>query len=104
LRPEDRTPFFAVTIDEVFDFRLTPSLRAEAGFRAPVFGTTTDRFRSLRAICAIVVTSRMSAGVRYNPAFRTSGKALISLMSRIHAVGLSVKPQTCRTLVRLMMT
>jgi hypothetical protein len=46
----------------------------------------------------------MSAGVRYNAAFRTLGKALISLVSRIHAAGLSVKPQTCRTLVGLMMT
>ena len=46
----------------------------------------------------------MSAGVRYNPAFRTLGKALIFLLSRIHAVGLSVKPQTRRTLVRLLMT
>jgi hypothetical protein len=104
LRPEDRTPFFAVTINEAFDFRLIPSVRPEAGLRAPFFTTTTDRFRSLRAICAIVVTSAMSAGVRYNAAFRTLGKALISLVSRIHAAGLSVKPQTCRTLVGLMMT
>jgi hypothetical protein len=46
----------------------------------------------------------MSAGVRYNPAFRTLGKALIFLLSRIHAVGLSVKRQTRRTLVRVLMT
>jgi hypothetical protein len=104
LRPDDRTPFFAVTIDEAFDFRLTPPRRPDAGFRAPFFRATTERFRSLRAICAIVVTSAMSAGVRYNAAFRTLGKALISFVSRIHAVGLSVKPQTCRTLVRLLMT
>jgi hypothetical protein len=46
----------------------------------------------------------MSAGIRYNPAFRTLGKALILLVSRIHEVGLSEKPQTWRTLVRLVMT
>ena len=63
-----------------------------------------ERFRIVRAICATVVTSAMSAAVRYNPAFRTLGKALICLVSRIHAVGLAVKPQTCRTLVRLVMT
>jgi hypothetical protein len=91
-------------IDEAFDFRLTPLVRPEAGFRTPFFGTATECFRSFRAICATVVTSAMSAGIRYNPVFRTLGKALISLVSRIHAVGLSDKPQTCRTLVRLVMT
>ena len=104
LCPEDRTPLFAVTIDEAFDFRLILFHRPEAGVRAPFFTTTTDRFRSLRVICAIVVTSVMSAGVRYNAAFRTLGQALSSVVSRFHAAGLSVKPQTRRTLVRLLMT
>ena len=97
-------PFFAVTINEAFDFRLTLVVRPEADFRVTFFRTTTERFRNVRAICATVVTSAMSAGVRYNPAVRTLGKALIFLLSRIHAVGLSVKPQTRRTLVRLLMT